>query len=404
MKNLLKSAANKQLALILFLLFFSQNMIAQIQAPDINKAVCAECGTVGFNPHKNTCIYYTCPNCGTRTKGKAHDCSKKQTPSKQLNSTTNDPLEILKTGIKLIEDMDKNPEEKNNNLETEEEIKSNSIKEEKHRNLTKQLKPLDDPSKEKKMRCIKAQKEIYRLQNLKLNFEKQLLNLEKWHTDLDNYRKEFIDDRNNYTKDWGGDLLNLIPIEKIKGPIKVSKKALEGEKLEKALNATKILNSTTGKLLEKNDTLSDEDLSQVKITNDSYKYTGELLESLAPFTNKKYQESLEAIGKTLQLNGTSLNILDDMTQDNLLNNTVDVASIFLPLARITAAGTKLTAKVAYELIADYRIHQLSTTKSENVKAQDFLKNKINEIDTEILKNKNIIQEYLLLNPKGCPIE
>lgn len=274
-------------------------------------------------------------------------------------------------------------------------------------------------AEQKKATCIKAQKEINRLTKLKADFQKQINELEKWSSNLDGYKKDFIDDRNKNTEGWVDNVLDVVPIEKIKAGAKTVKELSDVKKLEQSLSATKVINASTKMYLDntRNEGFKDKHLDQILLTNSNFSNTGVLVEELAVLAPTKYQESITQVGKILQIEGSTLKIYDDIADGKKLEtksdyfeaagkttqNIISVAGIFCPLVRITAAGEQLVEKAAYAAISDYAIHQMSTSKSQNEKAQEFLKNKMLDIDNKIKILEPDVAEYKKINPAGCPI-
>lgn len=284
----------------------------------------------------------------------------------------------------------------------------------------------------KKLVCTNAQKEINRLNTLKEKFQKQFYELEKWNTNLDGYKKEFIDNKNKNTEGWVDNVLDVLPIDVIKTKaenlvkaartnkelVEASKLLNQTKKLEQALSKTKMINSSTN-LYIKNSTefgLNDKKLDQIILSNENFTQTGVMVEELAQFGGK-YKEPLSTLGKALQVDGGILKIYDDVADGKKLEtssdyfevggksfqNMINVVGMFCPLVRITTAGEQLVEKAAYAAISEYAIHQMTTSSSQNQKAQDFLKNKMLDIENKIKLLEPIILEYKKINPAGCPI-
>ncbi len=409
----------KYLVLIFGLLFiFSKENIAQIQAPRVEDAECASCGVrddngklvqmkcgesivLTKNGQKYTC---TC-KCGKGGGLKCVPVGSNQNQPLNLNPpASNGTLDILNSGIDLINALDKpTPSPVKDKQPSEEDKKTREYLDNKHNNVSSMLKPLDPKPNalELKNQCMKAQREVYRLLTLKIKFENQLFELGKWNKDLDTLTNGFKDDKVKYVEGWDDDLLNLMPIEKIKG---LAKTASDGEKVEKAFNAIKMGKSSAEKFLKSNESSTDDLVNSMQTANENYTYLGGMVENMAIFAPGKSKDFYEKAGKCLQLNGASLGLVKDGSYENIGNQTVDGLGLFIPIVGITAAGTRLSLKATYEIYSDYQIHKLATIKSENQKAQDFLKSKIEQLEKDISKNQEIVDNFTKTHPGGCPVE
>lgn len=406
----------KSFYLFAFTIFHLNLLFAQSDLP--LPAPCEFCGAKFTHKnkydvqitHKPNCKYYPCPICGANNFTHRPTCSKYvkgSTTTPQSNTSNLDPLKTLNSVIDLLQTPTEQPKpevgEEKKEL-SEKRAAEERLRKEKSDRLKQELKPIDNSKEtEQKVVCIKAQKEVYRLLTLKIKFENQLFDLQKWNNDLDDLQKGFSDDKNDYTKGFSDDLLNAIPIEKIKGTLEGSKKALEGERLEKAINATKILKSSVENLLTQNGSTNDTVFSVMDLANKSYSYVGQVMESTSIFVGEKYKKTLEQGGRCLQLNSSSMSMAKNDSYENIGNSIVDGLGMFFPPARLTAAWGRITLKAGYEIFSDWQIHKLTTTKSENLKAQEFLTEKIKTLEKEISTNQNIVNEYTKTNPAGCPV-
>jgi len=385
----------KSLYLLVFTIFNLNSLFAQNNLPLPDP--CEICGAK-FT-HKNTYdIQITHkPGCKYSVAPTTNEKKPSQTvPNelKQINSLI-DLLSPSNTDSKNSAEIEAEKKELAEKKAIEERIRL-----EKTNHLKAELKPIDNSHENKqKVLCLNAQKEVYRLLTLKIKFENQLFDLKKWSSDLDDLEKGFIDDKNAYTKGFSDDLLNLIPIDYIKKVTPV----LQGEKIEKALTATKMLKSSVENLLELKENLDDTVINKMNLANQSYTYAGEMLEGASVFAGEKYSKIFEKAGKCLQMNGSSLGLVKDNSNENIANSVIDAVGLFVPPASLTAAGSRIALKTAYEIYSDWQIHKLSTTKSENLKAQEFLKSKIEELDNSISLNQAIVDEYKKSNPAGCPV-
>ncbi|OFY97473.1 MAG: hypothetical protein A3K10_13435 [Bacteroidetes bacterium RIFCSPLOWO2_12_FULL_31_6] len=407
----------KSICLLLFSFYGSNSTFAQIQAPSIENAETVSCGvkddngkdvklkcgqsiTLSNGGQKMSC---TC-NCGV---GGGVEC----VPISQTTNATK-PLPTVPSELQQLNSLIDLLSPTNTDSKTSAEIEAEkkelaekkAIEErmgkEKSTKLKAELKPIEESYEmNEKAACMKAQKEVYRLLTLKIKFENQLFYLKKWSSNLDDLEKGFIDDKNAYTKGFSDDLLNLIPIDYIKG---VTPVAL-GEKIEKAVSTTKMLKTSVENALELKENLGDSVVNKMNLANQSYSYTGEMLEGASVFMGEKYSKTMEQAGKCLQMNSSSLGMVQDNSEDNIANTLVDAVGIIVPPAGLAAAGTRIALKSIYEIYSDWQIHKLSTTKSENKKAQEFLMEKIKELDMEISFNQNIVDEYKKIKPAGCPV-
>jgi hypothetical protein len=371
---------------ILMSMALSYRVNAQI--PPVSAPACSFCGGRN-NVHATSCRYYVAPKTNI-IKPSQNVPNELQ----QLNSLI-DLVGSTNTDSKAAAEK-----EAEKTRSAEKKAQEEQIRLGKNERLKKELKPIEDNKETKqKASCLKAQKEVYKLLTLKIKFENQLFDLKKWSINLDDLEKGFIDDKNAYTKGFSDDLLNLIPIDYIK---KVTP-ALQGEKIEKALAATKILKSSVENLLEHKESPGDTVFNVMNLANQSYTYAGQVMESASPYVSEKYKNTLEQAGRCLQMNGSGLGLVKDNSNENIANSVIDAVGIFVPPVSLTAAGSRIALKTAYEIYSDWQIHKLSTTKSENLKAQEFLIAKIKELDKEILYNQGFVDEYKKTNPAGCPV-
>ena len=406
--------------MLLFGLFFmlSERSTAQIQAPRVEDAITVSCGL------KNDYGKYVRLKCDesivVSKEGKKYNCtcicgkgggvkitpvgSDRNQPLNLTNPAPNATLDFLNSGLDLINALDKPQAAPVKDKEpTEDDKREQELLDKKHKNVMSQLKPIDAKPNalEQKNRCMKAQREVYRLLTLKIKFENQLFELGKWNNDLDTLSKGFKDDANKYVEGWDDDLMNILPIDKIKG---LARTAADAEKIEKAFNVAKMGKSSAEQMLKTNEPGNDQLFNNMQTANEGYTYFGSMLENVAPFATGKSKDFYEKAGKCLQLNGASFGLANDASYENIGNQTVDAFGLFFPIVSITAGGTRVSLKAAYKIYSEYQIHQLGTVKSENQKAQDYLKFKIEQLDRDIAKNQEIVDNYTKTNPGGCPVE
>ena len=286
---------------------------------------------------------------------------------------------------------------------------------------------------EKKATCMNAQKEINQLTAMKKNFEKQLGSFEKLGNNIEDYKKEFEHVSDTAREGMVDNLLDVLPVDmmKVKATDLINtatsfREIAEGaklfakvQKLEPALSAAKKMNAATNLLLHNaKEGMTDKSLEQIVLTNDNFTQTGVLVEELKSLGGEKYEPVVEALGKTLQFQGGTLKIYDDLiagerlsanasifegSGGKMLQNIISVAGQFCPLVRITNAGEQLLEKTAYAAIAEYSAHQMATSVSQNEKAKEYSRNKINEINDKLKNYESIVNEYRKINPAGCPV-
>lgn len=360
------------------------------------------CGQTWQETRNNVTYSCTC-NCNNNPPS---DCFPQSGNPEFHHNPSSNPLNSLNQGLDMLMNAEESQKERdrvieeNKRRQKEAAIEKKALEAEKYENVKSQFKSLDDNDGKQKASCLKAQREVYRLLTLKIKFENQLYDLKKWSNNLDDLSKGFTDDKNTYTSGITDDLLNLIPIDYIKSVTP----ALQAEKIEKALSATKMLKASVENALQLKENLnSDTVFNKMNLANQSYTYAGQMIEGASVFADKKYKTTFEQAGRCLQMNGASLGMVKDNSNEDIGNAVVDAVGLFVPPASLTAAGTRIALKTAYEIYSDWQIHKLSTTKSENLKAQEFLKSKIEELDNGISLNQAIVDEYKKANPAGCPV-
>jgi hypothetical protein len=282
---------------------------------------------------------------------------------------------------------------------------------------------------QKKASCIIAQREINKLNTMKLNFEKQLLSMEKLANDMEDYKKDFIQKKDSAMSGYVDNILDVLPIDVMEKNAKkliregktFEEQAKGGKLLEEAkrlgeeLSKTKRLNAAANLLMKNTDdkSIQGKRLDQIIQTNENISNTGVLIEELSSLGGNKYEVLIKGFGKNLQLQGAALKVYADIAHGGNISwdmagktaqNFIGIAGQFWPFVRITNAAEQLVEKTAYAAYAKFAAHQVSISLSQNAKAKEYLNNQLKEIKEKLKQYENVVNEYKKINPEGCPIE
>lgn len=255
------------------------------------------------------------------------------------------------------------------------------------------------PNAVKEEEFKRALAENQKLTTFKNGLDKQLDLLNQWKKDLQKTQEGFKKISDSASGQIINNVLDFFDVTSVK---KIGKTPELISKLEKAIAAAKILNTSTETVLTnyKNKNLSQDDIELVKNTNENLKNIGSIIEESAKLAPEYYKKELELMGKLFQLGGSSSKTILALWQKEFGNATIETMSTTLslignkyPVFKVWFTGEQIVEQTAFTIIAERTAYQLSLDISNNEKAYSHLSQKLMDAQMKIEKNEAVIKKY-----------
>lgn len=242
--------------------------------------------------------------------------------------------------------------------------------------------------------CESASSEIIRLQKLRDNLAKKIIEVQGWGAGLAKDEKEFADMRADAQLDLGWEFIEHLPVSEILGQLKKvpALKNIDFDKIALAYEAAIGL-IQTGRGVSANDDRKKAD----EILGGNRALTNAMID--ASGVDKKSKALLEAVSKIIDYGEEVAVAASDDKRDNL-KSVMTLVEILQPWWGLGVLAENLGERGGQYYEAGVALDSLHKAQSANWNAQRYLSGKLDRVNDEIKEEQFIVQKYQMANAPG----